>query len=350
PALAGTTLCPVAPCLDAAGGIPGAALTIGGIDPKIKSPTAYIWSGSIEHRLGSHLVASVLYSGSHDSNLVGAGNVGGQVSYGTDINAHAGDLIGTPRNTLPARLNPSFGVINYTANDRVSNYEGVSFNVRARVKRGFFDASYTRSSSKDDAGNYPTSINPHQYYGPSPWDAPNRFSLSFNYQLPGMNNGAGFVGHATGGWGLSGTSAYQTGYPFNVFTSANFWNGGDYNADGDNNDYPNVTSYTQSLSRSALTQSGVFSASQFTAPTAGTLGNEKTGQFRNPPFVTTDLTVYKDTHITERVNFQFRFEFFNLFNHPNFLTISNDLTSGTFGRQSSQALPRWWQIGGKITF
>lgn len=350
PALAGTTLCPAAPCLDAAGGIPGAALTIGGIDPKIKSPTAYIWSGGLEHRLGSHFVVSVLYSGSHDSNLVGAGNQGGQVSYGTDINAHAGDLIGTAPNTLPNRLSPSFGVINYTANDRVSNYEGVSFNVRARVKRGFFDASYMRSSSKDDAGYYPTSINPHQYYGPSPWDAPNRFSLSFNYQLPGMNNGEGFVGHLTGGWGLSGTSIYQTGYPFTVFTSANFWNGGDYNADGDTNDYPNVTSYTQSMTRAAFTQTGVFSMSQFTAPAAGTLGNEKPGSFRNPPFVQTDLTVYKDTRITERLNFQFRFEFYDLFNHPNFWNTNGNLTAGNFGKYGSQTLPRWWQIGGKITF
>ena len=44
PGLAGTALCPVAPCLDSAGGIVGAGLGIGGIDPNIASPTAYIWS------------------------------------------------------------------------------------------------------------------------------------------------------------------------------------------------------------------------------------------------------------------------------------------------------------------
>ena len=96
PQLARTTLCPVAPCLDAAGGIVGAGLGIGGIDPNIVSPTAYIWSGTLEHGIGSHFVASALYSGSHTSNLVGNGNAGGLVSYGVDINELPGALMGYP--------------------------------------------------------------------------------------------------------------------------------------------------------------------------------------------------------------------------------------------------------------
>jgi len=362
PPLAGSALCPTAPCLDAAGGIVGAGLAIGGIDPNIVSPTAYIFAATLERRIGSNLVASIIYSGSHDSNLVGNGNAGGQVSYGGDINALPGDLIGKPAGSAPTRLSPSFGPISYTQNDRVSNYNGVSFDLRGRVKRGFFDASYTRSSSKDDAGLYPTALNPHQFYGPSPWDAPNRFSLSFNYELPGLHSGEGFVGKATGGWGISGTSIYQSGYPFSVLTTAAY-NGaayvsgadaagagsGDYNADGDNRDFPNVSSYSQGTSRSAFL-TGVFSGSQFTVPDAGTNGNEKSNGFRNPGFIETDSTLYKNTHITERVNFQIRFEFFNIFNHPNFQNVQGDLSQANFGMVTSQLLPRFWQIGGKITF
>src|SRR5580704_11011248 len=286
PQLAGTTLCPVAPCLDAAGGIVGAGLGIGGINPSIVSPTAYIWSGTLEHRLGSRFVAAVLYSGSHTTDLVGAGNAGGQVSYGIDINALPGDLIGKPAGSAPTRLNPSFGQIAYTQNNDVANYEAVTFDLRARAKRGFFDVSYTRSSSKDDSSRYPTPENPSAFYGPSPWDAPNRFSASFNYEQPGWNGGAGFVGHATSGWGVSGTSIYQTGYPFTVFTSAAY-NGanyavgknavpgptnpqsGDYLANGDNFSYPNVATYQQATSRSAYI-AGVFSPGEFTVPIAGT--------------------------------------------------------------------------------
>jgi hypothetical protein len=352
PALAGTTLCPVAPCLDAAGGIPGAGLTIGGIDPNIVSPTTYIFAATLEHRLGSHLVGSILYSGSHSQDLVSAGNQSGTVNYGQDINALAGGLIGLPPGSLPNRLNPSFGQILYTANDRYGNYNGVTFDVRGRFRRAFFDASYTRSKSKDDAGLYPTAIDPGQFYGPSPWDVPDRFSLNFNYQLPGMNGGQGFVGKATGGWGVSGTSIYQSGYPFTVFTDASFTGGGDYNADGDNLDYPDAGSYHQSTSKNAFL-TGIFAPGQFTAPTVGTNGNEKVNEFRGPHFVQTDMTIYKDTHITERLNFQFRFEFYNLFNHPNFQIQhfqGDDQASGNFGKVTYQSLPRWWQIGAKITF
>jgi len=363
PALAGTALCPTAPCLDSAGGIVGAGLAIGGIDPQIVSPTAYIWSGTLERKLGSHFVAAVLYSGSHTANLVGNGNLGGVVSYGVDINALPGDLIGKPAGSAPSRLNPSFGSIAYTQNNRVANYDGVTFDFKARAKRGFFDVSYTRSSSKDDAANYPLALDPHQFYGPSPWDVPNRFSATFNYELPGLNGGQALVGHLTGGWGVSGTSVYQTGYPYTVYTGAAY-NGatyvagadahlattGDYLADGDNFSYPNVTTYSVGTSRSALTSSGIFSAGQFTVPTAGTNGNEKTGQFRDPPYIQTDLTAYKNTHITERLNFQVRFEFFNLFNHPNFLTVQDNLAASNFGLAATQSLPRWWQIGAKLTF
>jgi len=349
PALGGSALCPTVPCLDSKGGIPGAELGIGGIDPNIVSPTAFNYTAAIEHRLGGHFVATVLYSGSHDTNLVGNGNASGQVSYGVDINASPGALIGLPPNSPPPRPNNSFGTIFYTQNNRVSNYNAMTFDLRGRSKRGFFDVSYTRSSSKDDAGQYPTPLDPHQYYGPSPWDVPNRFSASFNYELPGMNGSHGVLGRLTGGWGIGGTSIYQSGYPFTVFTSASFTGGGDYNADGDNLDYPNVSSYSETMNRSAYI-TGVFASGQFTAPTAGQEGNEKSNGFRNPPFVQTDMSIYKDNRLTERLNFQFRFEFYNTFNHPNFQNIQADISAGNFGRVTSQTLPRWWQIGGKFTF
>jgi 2Fe-2S iron-sulfur cluster binding domain len=61
-------------------------------------------------------------------------------------------------------------------------------------------------------------------------------------------------------------------------------------------------------------------------------------------------SVQKAPHITERLNFQLRFEFFNLFNHANLQSIQGDLSAGNFGRVTSQTLPRWWQIGGKLIF
>ena len=327
PPLAGSPLCPTLGangCLNSQGGIVGGNFGIGAINPNLKSPKANIWSATLERKLGNNFSASVGYAGSHGYNMVGGGNQAGIVSYGQDINAFAGDLI--QHNSLaPTRLNPSFGSIAYTTNDRYSNYESVFFEFKGRLsRRGFIDASYTHSSSKDDASAYPAEASPSQYYGPSPWDVPNRFSLTLNYQLPGLNSGHGFVGRATGGWGVSGTSIYQSGYPQMVWTTASFQpicanttlpcpspgntmvgyapGSGDYNADGDTGgvggvglDYPNVNSYSQGTSKSAFLK-GVFANGQFAQPAFGSQGNEKANLFRGPNFAETDLNFYKDTH------------------------------------------------------
>ena len=102
----------------------------------------------------------------------------------------------------------------------------------------------------------------------------------------------------------------------------------------------NVSSYHQATSRSAYV-TGIFTAGQFTAPTPGTNGNEKSNQFRNAPFVQSNVTLYKDTRLTERLNLQFRFEFYNLFNHPNFQNIQGDLSAGNFGVATAETLPRF---------
>ncbi len=101
----------------------------------MKSPTAYIYTAAVEHKIGHNLAARVLYSGSHSTNLVGNGNQAGHVSYGVDINAQPGDLLTKPPGSAPTRLNPSFGSIAYADNDRVANYNGITFDLRGRGKR-----------------------------------------------------------------------------------------------------------------------------------------------------------------------------------------------------------------------
>jgi outer membrane receptor protein involved in Fe transport len=198
--------------LNSQGGVVGANFAIGGINPLLKSPKADIWSLSVERRISRLFAATIGYNGSHSYDIVGNGNSIGNVSYGVNVNVLPGDLI-THESIVPTRLNQSFGSILYADNDRHGNYHGVFFDLKGRVTRGFVDVSYTRSSAKDDGLAYPTPDNPAQYYGPSIFDVPNRFSLSFNYSLKGLNDGKGAIGRTTGGWGLSGTTIFQSGYP-----------------------------------------------------------------------------------------------------------------------------------------
>lgn len=359
--------------LNAQGGVVGASFAIGGIDPLLKSPKVNIWSVSVVRQLTSMFAATVGYNGSHSWNIVGNGNAIGLVSYGVNINVLPGDLI-THESLVPTRLNPSFGSITYAQNDRYGNYNGVYFDLRGRFSRGFVDASYTHSSSKDDGLAYPTPNNPSQYYAPSIFDVPNRFSLSLNYSLKGLNDAKGVVGYLTGGWGLSGTMIYQTGYPLTaqnlnsyIPVCANTSPGapkcpsaanpavgyapgsGDYNADGNNLDYPDALSYHQSSdNKSWLT--GAIPKSNFAIPSFGSGGNEKPMQFRGPNFYETNTNFYKDTHITERINFQIRFEFFNLFNRANYSTVDTNFPDGNFGAATASHEPRFWQVAGRLSF
>jgi hypothetical protein len=52
------------------------------------------------------------------------------------------------------------------------------------------------------------------------------------------------------------------------------------------------------------------------------------------------MAFYKDFNITERAKFNFRAEFFNIFNHTNFNTIDPTFGSGTFGQVTGAADPR----------
>ncbi len=366
--------------LNAKGGLTGLQFNIGGIDPNLKSPVTYTFSAQLVHPLTRAFVASVGYSGSRAHNLMSGGGQVYNVSYGVDINSYPGDLIQNfPHNLatgtlVPTRLNDSFGAVYYTANDRRSSYDAFIADVRGRFARtGFLDVSYTRSSSKDNTQVYPTWTNPNQYFGPSNWDAHNRLSLTANYEVPGMAHGRGLVGNLTGGWGISGTMIAQSGYPFTVDNTSPFIpicdndpaatctatstitgnRGGDYNADGDNYDYPNVSSYSIPHSRRDFLN-GVFrnNPNQVQAPTfgAGIQGNERFNAFRGPGFFETNTSLSKTNSIKEQLKLEIRFDIFNVFHNTNLQLPDVHMTDGNFGKSTSQYEPRWIQIGANVKF
>lgn len=353
--------------LDSHGGLVGAQLTVGGNDENMKAANSYVYTATLERGFGKNLVASVGYMGQKSRDLVAGSGQTTATSYGVDINRFDGDLIQCNCN-VPTRLNPSFGAITFATNGAESGYNAFYGAVRGRFgSRGYFNASYTRSSSNDDAGiangPYPTATNLHQYYGPSQWDAPNRFSLSWSYELPGPNSASGVLKGVLGSWTLSGTSILQSGTPFTVYSTAPFQavtdssgnfvgyapGSGDFNADGVNFDYPNVSSYSTPTSRQAYLN-GVVNVSNFPFPTFGTEGGEKVGHFRNQGFAEVNAALLKDIPIFERLRLQLRFEAFNLFNRVNLAGVDPNLADGTFGKSTSQLEPRWLQIGARIMF
>lgn len=382
--------------LDAKGGIAGSQISVAGVDGHLKSPYTINYSLAIDRQLASGFVVSIGYVGSHSGNLVAGGGNTGATSYGNDVNAYAGDLIQHISCTETAsqnsctgtqtRLNTSFGSINYAFNSAVGNYNGLIVSARGRfARRGFLTTSYTHGHSLDDWQNYPVGYPTNQFYANSPYDVRDRFSIGVSYELPGAQLSNGVERRLLGGWTLSGLSILQSGTPFTVYTGASFAaqlinpslpptadnltfaaGSGDFNADGDNNDFPSVTSYKQSHRRSDYrtgifggpcpSGNGILPCRNFVAPPMGMEGNEMPNQFRNPGYADVDFTLKKVTAITERLNLELRLDTFNLFNRVNYAAsgtsggVDTNLQDGSFGQASGTNPPRNMQVGGILRF
>ncbi len=386
--------------LNSKGGVVGSQVAIGGYSDDLTAPHTLNWSLAAEREITRGLVAAVTYVGSHSGNLItGSGNTA-NYGFNADMNAYAGDLLQHPifksgnftGSETQTRLNTSFGGINYGFNSEVANYNGVIASVQGRFARqGSLIASYMHSKSMDDAQQgYPTGYPSKQlYYAPSPWDVAHRFSLGAHYELPGSDLNNAILRRVVGGWSLGAMALLQSGAPFTVttnaalklstkaadgqaLTSANFATelaagsvqfapgSGDFNADGNNTDYPSVTSYAQKHKRSdykigngifPICSGGVLPCGDFALPSVGQEGNEKPYQFRNPGYANVDFRLKKTVAIRESTNLEFHFDMFNAFNRVNLNGVGSNLATGsTFGQSSSTYPARNILLGARINF
>ncbi len=394
--------------LNSKGGFVGSQATIGGTAENLASPFTINFSLAVDRQITPDFVVSVGYVGSHSGNLVvGGGNVA-NTAYGVDVNSFQGDLIqhlscteNATTNScsgVQTRLNTSFGAINYAFNGAISNYSGLVVSTRGRFARSaFLTASYTHSRSEDDWQNYPTAVPFFQYYAISPYDVPNRFTLGVSYDLPSPVHSNGFAKRTLGGWSLAGITVLQSGQPFTVYNGAAFAaqlinpalgmvpgniqyapGSGDYNADGNNTDYPGIASYHQKHSRSAYLpkNGGVFGGcpggvlpcgnGDFVLPAFGTEGDETPDQFRNAGYADTDVTVKKNIALAERFALELRLDAFNVFNRVNLVNSGSSVTSGAglttqpgldtnlqdgaFGQAQSTYSPRNLLISARLNF
>ena len=372
--------------LNSAGGITGLQSNITANDANLKPTDTYNYSVNVERSVGRYFIASAGYAGSHSNNLYTdfAGHTT-NVYYGYDINNFPGSLI--QNNGKLVRLNPNFGTIRLTSNGPTLTYNAFIAEFKGRLwEHGFLNLSYTHSSSWDDAGTYPTvqsnTGNFSQYWGPSNWDTPNRLSLTLGLRsseaawrkFEGASAHREWMEHVRCDHSAERHALHRGHHRAvrsGLFKRITFGRGlsdghnrggntgGDYNADGNNFDYPNIANgYGFNTSRhSYLT--GVFGAgltsttvqSVFPVPSFGTEGNELPNRFWNPGYADYDMSLQKLTNIRESLTFLMRFEAYNIFNHPNLGGVGTNIGSlSSFGLVTSQYNPRFFQIAGKLQF
>ncbi len=316
------------------------ALNLSGIDAKFNNATMYTWTLGVERRFGN-LTADAGYVGTTSAHL----------PHYTFPNAFAGASPGfAPYTEFDNSGNAigGFGVENIIADNSHSTYHALQTSLSGTVGHGGpgIQASYTWGKSIDDtsfvlagtgstgavsAGTAQNPFDDHPEKGPSAFDVTHGFGLSIaqDLHLQSVNFLLPVSRKVTDGWEMLSISSISSGSPFTVYSGiqqTGYGAGGvdrpdqiakpqlstarkvreDYFGHGDNNgaDFFSVPVHIVDGS----------------GPNQGRLGTLGRNTFRGPAFYNFDFAFIKDTPFgqrksgAERMDLQFRSEFFNLFN------------------------------------
>ena len=317
--------------------IPSSALAI---QKDLSTAYAQQWNVSIQQEVGRDQILEVAYAGSKGTKLLGA----------RDFNQPPASP--NPNNPRPVQ---QFADIDILESRGDSIYHSLQARFQQTLHRGLTAlASYTWSKSIDDGSsffssagdaNFPQNSNDTRAErGLSNFDMRQRFSLSYSYDLPLGK------GKLLGGWQTFGIWTFQTGRPFTVALLPGLDNsntGDSILGFGGANDRPNVLG---PATLSNPTPNQWFNTQAFALPPFGTFGNAGRNILTGPGLQTINVSLVKNTHLSERANLQFRAEAFNLLNHTNLDLPNIFFGTPAFGSIQSAESPRRLQFGAKILF
>ncbi len=295
-----------------------AKLVPGGVQPNLYSPTLISWSFRIEQQITANTALTAGYVGSH----------GYHELIGIDANepfpvicpaapCPAATAPGTYYVPTATRANPSLANTWTYFSEGDSSYHALQVDLNHRFSHGFYlRGVYTWSKTIDDGDSLNATTS-----GGEPALASNPFNLradrglaNFDVRNVGVVSASYMLAH---GWALNTVVTLQGGFPITPQLSYNPSNNGDTR----NPVRPNVNpAFTGPLVLGSPDQ--WFNPAAFLAPPNGSgfYGNAGRDIIPGPGLATWDLSALKDTRISERLNLQFRAEFFNVLNHANFNT------------------------------
>ncbi len=330
--------------LDANNGIKGARVAMRAVAPNLRSMYVHNWFVGVQRDVGRGVVVEANYLGSAGHKLY---NV-------TNVHRYLGDLLDNRYNGL----NQSFSTVNFIESSSNSIYHGGTIQARKLFSRGLtLQGAFTFGKVINDAddlvnvSSFQDVLNRRLERAVAGYDVPRKFTSVAVWDIPFLRDSRSVAAKLVGGWQLSGTAIFQSGNPFNVFSSAP-WPRGDFNADGTNNDRPNAPAaeLLQSSWERSDFLSGVFRAADFPLPAGGTVGNLGRNRLRGPGYAQVDMSLSKRFVITERVSSQVRVDAFNAFNRVNLNNPNGDLINNNFGRSTSALTPKAFQLGMRVMF
>ncbi len=321
---------------------------------RYQTPVAYNYNFTVERQLTGDWLIRAGYVGSHSSHLLESIELSPAVY-----------IPGSKLSTDKRRLFPEYGSIAQSAQDINSSYNSLQATLQKRFSRGFtILANYTWSKSIDDLPNsqgvatvVSGNSSPIPWYlpgrhqfdrGPSEFDHTHRLVTSFVWDLPRLASSPALVRYAAGGWQLSGLLSVQSGGPLTILA------GKDQSGTGLGSDR-GVAISNDVFGGNACGSTGpcvsYLNPGAFALPAAGTYGTLGKGAFRGPNLFTYDGGLFKEFAFhAERYRFQFRAEFFNLFNRVNFNNPGVTVANAGFGSIKASGDPRIGQLALKFLF
>ncbi len=339
----------------------GAATGASAVDVNYRTPYAIQFNLNVQHELNNNLLAEVAYVGRRGLNASRVVNIN-QIAA---VNSPAVTQFGLPVGSRPFN-NTSLPIGARFANDVISqqfNGQATYHSLQTRLERRLSDgtsflASYTWSKSIDNVSGIGTgaddlaqdSYNLAAQRAVSNFDVPHKFVFSSTWALPfGRNrrflkDAGPAVSALLSDWHINGILTYQSGQPFTVTVGA-------FDAaTGISNRRPNQVSDP----RQNVPAGFAFNPAAFVAPPAGQLGSVGRNTLRADSFFNTDFAVLRNFRLSplgEAGAIEFRAEFFNLFNNPNFTLPVSSLSNAAFGRYvSNSTAPRVIQFVAKVKF
>jgi hypothetical protein len=316
---------------------PNPAITA--VERSIKNSEAQQWNLTLEQELRASLGIRISYVGNKTSHLPW---------YNRSINVAQTQAAGAIQ---PRRPYQPWSDILLLAGGGDSTIHQLQLEAIQRYSNGLsFQAEYSWNRSLDDVpivGGPQDPYNNRADRGNSDQIRRHIFTLAYSYDLPigpgkRFVNAGGPLGKLTGGWQVAGITYLRTGQPFSVTFSSTQpgWFSSRANLVGD----PKLPRSQRSITR-------FFDPSAFAVPAPFTYGNSGRNMLFGPGDIIVDLSVLKNTKIGERVTAQFRAEFFNLPNHPNFGNpAANISVPAQVGRIFGAGDPRQIQFGMKVLF
>ena len=360
------------PSLGTAGALTGQSVGMVGPPGAEYNPVRIqTYSLTLERQIARDAVLSVAYVGSHGSNLPGAIDRNFPLPVAGPSISAPGCL--QPGQAIPAGgfgfdpcLNQGLVSSDYTrpyagwsgvsgqANSAaqyngVSNYNSLQAGLKYRISSALnLTGAYTFGKALSDVANRTFDSrqtgngaqNPRDFgaeYGPPGFNRTHIFTAGYVWNLPFLRGRDSFTAKVFGNWTFAGITVIESGFTFAPgLTIANAGLATRPNCIGSPSGSQTVSQW--------------FNTAAFTAPAYGSFGNCGTGLISGPGEDTWNMSLYKTFPLTERVNLEFRSEFFNVWNHPNFSAVDTNLGDGNFGQVTSALDPRQIEFALKLSF